>query len=467
MGTTLAEKVKYDRSFWIKIAVTFGIPVIIWLLPTNEIFTREMRMAIALTFWFLAWAAFELSDLSVPSLLWPILLIIAGVCSAQVVYSPYLSSSVPGCIGCLLLANILDRIGLLRRIAFWIARKSGGTFNKAVYGVFLAGFVVSILTFASGCVIVAALCYGMCKSLGLVKQKEGAVIMMTGMLAASTTRMFLYYPITMGAMLSSVQSVDPTFSFGFIELLKYNWPVLIYCLIFVGLMLKFATRKDGTLPSGKEFFDAEYQKLGPVTRDEKNGALIVLFVLVWILTNPLHHLDAMYAFVIGSVIFYLPGVGVGKQEDVRNVPLGTILFFASCMAIGSVCVAVGITAYVGGVFTPLFADVGTVGALFLVLLFGIAANFAMTPMAMLAGFTGMFYTISLNMGLNPLAAIFVFNHSTDMVFFPYEYLTFLIFYAFGCMTSGQFLKFHAIKNLLYIVFFAVVMIPYWFLVGLI
>ena len=141
MGTTLAEKVKYDRSFWIKIVVTFGIPVIIWLLPTNEIFTREMRMAIALTFWFLAWAAFELSDLSVPSLLWPILLIITGVCSTQVVYSPYLSSSVPGVIGCLLLANILDRIGLLRRIAFWIARKSGGTFNKAVYGVFLAGFV--------------------------------------------------------------------------------------------------------------------------------------------------------------------------------------------------------------------------------------------------------------------------------------------------------------------------------------
>ena len=88
-------------------------------------------------------------------------------------------------------------------------------------------------------------------------------------------------------------------------------------------------------------------------------------------------------------------------------------------------------------------------------------------MAMLAGFTGMFYTISVNMGLNPLAAIFVFNHSTDMVFFPYEYLTFLIFYAFGCMTSGQFLKFHAVKNLLYIVFFAVIMIPYWFLVGLI
>ena len=54
-----------------------------------------------------------------------------------------------------------------------------------------------------------------------------------------------------------------------------------------------------------------------------------------------------------------------------------------------------------------------------------------------------------------------------MVFFPYEYLTFLIFYAFGCMTSGQFLKFHAVKNLLYIVFFAVIMIPYWFLVGLI
>lgn len=465
MSTSLQEKMAFDRSLLIKVLITFGIPVIIWLIPTNEIYTREMRLAIAFTFWMLAWAAFELSDLAVPSLVWPILLVVSGVCNYSVVYAPFLSSSVVGCIGCLILANILDRIGLLKRIAFWIAQKSGGTFNTAVFGIFLAGLVVSVLTFASGCVIIAALCYGMCKALNLIKKKEGAIIMMTGMLAASTVRMFLYYPITMGAMLGSIHSVDPDFTFGFVELLKYNWPVAIFCLIFIALMLKFGRSKD-TVTGGKEFFTAEYNKLGSITREEKIGAATILFVLLWILTNPLHGLDAMYAFIIGSAILFLPGLNVGKQDDIRNVSLGTVLFFASCMAIGAVCVAVGITGYVGDVFTPLFANVGTIGALFAVLFFGIVANFAMTPMAMLAGFTGMFYQIAVNLGINPLAIVFTFNHSTDMVFFPYEYLTFLLFFAFGCMSTGQFLKYHAIKNLLYIVFFGLVMIPYWYLVGL-
>ena len=73
----------------------------------------------------------------------------------------------------------------------------------------------------------------------------------------------------------------------------------------------------------------------------------------------------------------------------------------------------------------------------------------------------------MNLGVDPLAVIFTFNHSTDMVFLPYEYLTFLVFYALGGMTMGQFFKYQALKNIVYMIFFVAIMIPYWYLVGLI
>lgn len=466
MSITLNQKMKLDRSMLIKLGITFGIPFLIWLIPTNDLFTREMRLAIVFTVWMLAWAAFEISDVAVPALVWPALLTLTGVCAFNVAYSSYLSLAVPCCIGCLLLANLLSKIGLLKRIAFWIALRFGGTFNGAVFGIFFAALAVSVVTFASGCVITAALCYGMCRSLGVMKKKEGAIIMMAGMVGASTTRMFLYYPITMGAMLGSVNAVDPGFTFGFVELLKYNWPVLIYCLLFVWLMLLLGKTKNTDLGGGKDYFVTEYAKLGKMSREEKIGAVVVSLLMLWILTNPIHGLDAMYGFVILPAVFYLPGINIGTNQDIKDVSLGTILFFASCMAIGSVCGAVGITALITSLFGPLFANLGVVASLFTILTFGLFANLAMTPVAMLAGFTGMLYEIAINIGMNPLAAIFAFNQSTDMVFLPYEYMTFLIFFSFGCMTTGQFIKYQAAKNVLYYVFFGVVMIPYWYLVGL-
>ncbi|MBP3584657.1 MAG: hypothetical protein J6J59_03080, partial [Peptococcaceae bacterium] len=55
-----------DKSKMIKMAITFGVPIIIALIPSNEVFTWNMKMAIALTFWMLCYSAFELSSLAVP-----------------------------------------------------------------------------------------------------------------------------------------------------------------------------------------------------------------------------------------------------------------------------------------------------------------------------------------------------------------------------------------------------------------
>ena len=54
-----------------------------------------------------------------------------------------------------------------------------------------------------------------------------------------------------------------------------------------------------------------------------------------------------------------------------------------------------------------------------------------------------------------------------MVFLPYGFVSYLIFFSFGMMTTGQFAKYHAMKNVATVVFFMVVMLPYWRLIGLV
>lgn len=207
--------------------------------------------------------------------------------------------------------------------------------------------------------------------------------------------------------------------------------------------------------------------MGKISVKEKKAIIGIIVLLTWIITNPIHGLDNMYAFIFVPFILCMPGIDVGTSQNIQEVSWSTIIFFASCLSIGGVCGTVGITAIIGNIAAPILSNFGVIGTLIAVLIFGVLANFAMTPVAMLAAFSGLLYTIAINVGIDPLSLIFTFNMSTDMVILPYEYLTFLVFFAFGGMTMKQFFSFHLAKDVLFILFFIVVMIPYWRLVGLI
>jgi len=136
------------------------------------------------------------------------------------------------------------------------------------------------------------------------------------------------------------------------------------------------------------------------------------------------------------------------------------------MSIGSVCVAVGLVDVMKDILGPMLSSAGSVWSLFIVLIGGTLGNLCMTPMALIAGFSAMLYDIFNSIGMDPLAALFAWNYGCDLVFLPYEYTTPLLFMAFGTMSTGAFFKWNVLKNVLFLVFFGIIILPYWFLVGL-
>ena len=465
MSNNLTRSV--DKVKIIKITMSLLIPLFICFIPVTEIFTENMRLFLALTSWMLLWAAFEITDLLVPAILWPVLLIITGVLPEATIYSSWLSLVVPCCVSAILLAGILQKVGLLERMTFWIVAKCGGSFNRTMFALYFACLIMSALTFAGASIIIAALCYGMCKSLNMEGKEEAAITMMVGMLGASTVRMFIYQPLTAGLVLGSVNTIDPTFTFTVFQLLKYNIPVLLYSLLMIWIFLKLAKTKNSSINGSKEYFWNAYLENGKMTTDEKKGAFLLVVLMLGILMTPIYKIDGMAIFVIVACLAYCPGINIGTMAEIKNLPIGTIFFIASCMAIGAGCNETGLTALISGVCTPILQSLDTKVVLFAILIFGIVMNFLMTPMAMVAVFTGPMVALCMNAGINPLAPVFTFLFSTDMVFLPYEYVTFLIFFSFGVMSSWQFIKYHSIKNLIFIAFFIVIILPYWSLLGLI
>lgn len=171
-------KQNLNTSTMVKWFITIGLPVIIFLLPLNEVFTQQVKWFTVLTIWALLCSAFELLDLYVPAILLPVLYVATGVCDATTAYSSWTTLVVFNIVGAMLLANVLEGTGLLRRIAYFIIRKCGGTYNGSVWGLFIAALVISFITFANGYVVIATLSYGVCLALNVKKTKEAAIIMM-------------------------------------------------------------------------------------------------------------------------------------------------------------------------------------------------------------------------------------------------------------------------------------------------
>ncbi len=457
-----------ERNMVVRLAITIVIPLLLLLIPTNEIFTSQMRMAIAVTTGLLFWAAFELTDLLIPSVLWTVILLLTKTVEANVVFAPYLSLTFYGAMSMMIFAGIMARIGVLKRLAYWIAAKAGGSFGNLTFGVFFAVFAIAMLTFTGGVIIAAAFCFGICKALNLIGKKEGAIITMAGILGIGTVRMFWSYPITIGMMNTSVQTTaNPDFVMNFGTLLQYNWPCFFFCLLCIYVMLLITKTKNVLILGGKEYCLSELETMGPIKREEKLGIVALLCILVFVITNPFHKLDMMYGFCFFTMLMFLPGINVGTKQDIKEFSVGTLIFVMACMSIGGVCNAVGIVDLIKGILAPMLASLGSIGALFVVLTSAMIGNLGMTPNALLAGFSGMIYTIFESIGMSPLAGLFTWNYGCDLVFLPYEYATPLLFMAFGTMSVSDFLKLNVLKNILFYVFFGAIIIPFWFFIGLI
>ena len=172
------------------------VPLVIMMIPTTELFTKPMKLFFVITRAGILILAFEFI---------PAFYVLSGIVPAQTAYSGYVSNIPWLVLGALLLTEVLDETGLLKRIAYWCILKCGGTYKGVVWGIFCAGLILTLLTSGSANFLLPALCYGICKSLGLKKSPEAAVIMFAGCISTISTTPLVYKPAFMGLALGGAR----------------------------------------------------------------------------------------------------------------------------------------------------------------------------------------------------------------------------------------------------------------------
>lgn len=131
----MSEIFKMDNSTKMKWIVTLVITAVIYLIPTNDVYTRQMSLFFTVTVFGLFLMAFEFFDVIVVSIIMPMGWIALGVTDATGAMSGWMNTIMYMVVGAYFMANALGESGLLKRIALWIISKpeASGQVYYSVY----------------------------------------------------------------------------------------------------------------------------------------------------------------------------------------------------------------------------------------------------------------------------------------------------------------------------------------------
>ena len=99
-------------------SITIILPLIVLFLPTNELFTGKLKLYIAITLAGIMIMAFESLNQLALAVLLPVSYVVFQLAPANVVFSSWLSYIPWMMVGGLLLAEVLNGIGLLNRVDY-------------------------------------------------------------------------------------------------------------------------------------------------------------------------------------------------------------------------------------------------------------------------------------------------------------------------------------------------------------
>lgn len=453
---------KKDIAIWL---INIIVPLCILLIPTTETFTTGIRTFFVITLMAILMFAFGKLPNAIPALLLPFMYTAFGVADMSAALSTWTSPILWMVVAGLLLSGILNRIGLLQRISYGIIVLVGGTYRGYIFAMLIVGAIFNLISPSPMVgLILIMMSIGVCKIFGIEKSKASAGIMLAPLVGLSASTLFIYSPSGVGVTVLSAgdAAADMVMSYGsfFVQNIA---AIPLYFLL--GLVICFLFKPDKAL-EGKAHFKQKLAELGKIKPEEIKTAVVVCLFVIFLFTANFHGIPLQIGFIVAAAILFFPGMNVATQEDLKDVNIGLLLFIGGCMSIGAVANVVGAGQFLADLIVPFIEGTPSGVFIWLVFLFGFIINFLLTPAAATASLSAPLISIAVSMGVQPLPVVYAFMIGLDNIILPYESGLHAATYSFGLMDIKDFMKFFFAKFVVTAIYLAVILIPYWKLLGM-
>lgn len=254
-----------------------------------------------------------------------VMLVIAKVGSVSTVFAAFSSSTVWLIIMVFVFAVAIGKTGLLTRIALKILSLFPRTYKGAVVALMTTGIVVSPLipSVNAKVNILIPLATSVTEEVRLKERSRGAL----GLFSAC------YLPAYLGGNAFISGSAYVAFILGFITDRSFNflswfaasciWFVAIIIGTFIWCMTYCKPSEDFNLP--ETFYSDRLKALGPMSKNEKLAAVVLICCLILWSTSSLHHIDTGMIGWTAIVVFALSGI-ITTQDFCTKVPWSLVVF---------------------------------------------------------------------------------------------------------------------------------------------
>ena len=302
-----------------------------------------------------------------------VLAVLLKLCDFTTAFSPFAGTTTWLLVGAFGVGAMLNKTGVLRRIAYVIMQLFPGTYTGQMLALYAAGIIVSPMmpSITAKAALMSPLSIPAAEAFGFEKNSKGAT--------------------------------------GLRSWLKYFWPYLLVFAVggFFILRILFQPKEYQPLPAG--FVKAKLKELGPMSRDEKLSLIILVIMVAGWLTADLTGISVTIWSVIGLIL--MSGFGIFKPADFgARIPWTIITLIASISTLATLMGTYGIPDWLTAVLAPVLGPVASnqvlliiaIGVVVFALRWGVASMFTSGALiyALFAG-------LGNALGMNTLVVVFI------------------------------------------------------------
>jgi sodium-dependent dicarboxylate transporter 2/3/5 len=373
---------------------------------------------------------FEPIPLEITAVLIGASLVILGVTDVKEAWAPYMHPVVIFIMCCLIFAIALDKVGLTKRLGYYIIKKAGNSVTRFTFIIAMGlGISSAFMHDAAACAIGIVTMLPLMRAVGIEPHTKTAKFMMLSLpFACSCGGMGSLVGggrcMVAAAFLKEFTGLEITF----FEWIMYCMPIALVTVPAAVLITYVVYRPDPKfkLPD----FDEE---LGPMTAVEKKALIIIALSFAAWLTKGIHGLHYSVTGMVGVTGLIL--FGVLKWRDINdNLEWGTALFiFGGGISLGLAMGYSGAADYFANMFFPLiqgkgwlllFVGMSVFGALVTNAMANVAAAALIlpivSPMAQLEGVDPTILALGLGMATS-FAMLLVIGCPPNAISYSYKY----------------------------------------------
>jgi len=452
------------KEYWLLLALAAAVLVL--SLPTPEGLTVTGHRFLALLAGLVVIFLTESLPLPIAMGGSGVMLSLMGIGEVDKIWPAYAHPVVFFVLGCLMLATIVEQVGLSERLGNFLLKYCGNnivrfSFFSCMFLGFISGFMHDVSSITIGLVTILPL-------MRAARIKPGSS--MGKFLVLSMT--FCCSAGGMGTLVGGGRNmVAAAFlkDFTGIEISFLDW--LIHAMVPALLTLPviwsvvyLIFRPDTSVEFPKKvLMNTENRK---ISLSEILTLVVIGLVFVGFLTGNMHGFD--YSVIVFLGVFILTVLGITDWEDLNKKTAWPIAFlvFGGGIALGRAMDYTGTAAFVADIFFPFFSGRNFFLLIIGVALFGTLFSEVMANVAAAALIIPIAIPISLEMGLDPRVIAFSLG-----MFTSFAYLMVIgcppnaIAYSFGYFKTSDLFKTGIITETVAIIFMLLVVWIWWSLLG--